>query len=94
MVDVTVPPTTTAASGFWISEPGPVAKRMGTSPMTVSMAVIMTGRNLLSAPVTAASSMLSSVSSRSWFRYDISTTPFITAVPSRAMKPMDAGTER
>jgi len=94
MVEVTVPPTTTTASGFWISEPGPVANRMGTRPMTVRMAVIMTGRNLLSAPVIVASSMLSSVSSLSWFRYEINTTPFITAVPSRAMNPMDAGTER
>src|SRR5438477_14250 len=45
---------TTAASGFWISEPGPVAKSIGTSPRAATSAVISTGRGDEAADVASA----------------------------------------
>ncbi len=42
-VELTRPPITTMASGFWISEPGPVANSSGTRPKAVMLAVISTG---------------------------------------------------
>ena len=49
-VDVTSPPMTTIASGFWISEPGPVANSSGTRPSAAMLAVINTGRSRRVAP--------------------------------------------
>ena len=42
-VAVTSPPITTTASGRWISDPGPVAKRKGTSASAAMAAVSVTG---------------------------------------------------
>lgn len=49
-VELTSPPITTIAKGFWISEPGPVANSSGTSPNAAMLAVIITGRSRRTAP--------------------------------------------
>ena len=43
---------TTIASGFWISEPGPLANSSGTRPKAAMLAVISTGRRRRFAPST------------------------------------------
>src|SRR3989338_1660646 len=54
-VDVARPPTTTIASGFCTSEPGPEANSIGTRPNTATDAVIRIGRNRCSHPLMMAS---------------------------------------
>ena len=92
-VEVTSPPMTTTASGFWISEPGPLAVSIGTSPIAAMLAVISTGRSRRIAPsrTTWSSGM---PCARSWLKYVVITTPLSTAMPSSAMKPTEAGTLR
>ena len=92
-MEVTSPPMTTMASGFWISEPGPVANKSGTRPKAAMLAVISTGRSLRIAPSNTALSRLNPLASNS-LKWLTITRPFKTAMPSRAIKPTDAGTER
>ena len=49
-VELISPPVTTMASGFWISEPGPVANSTGNRPKAVMLAGISTGRRPPLAP--------------------------------------------
>ena len=58
-VALTSPPMTTMASGFWISEPGPLAKSSGTRPKAAMLAVISTGRRRRFAPSTTISATYS-----------------------------------
>ncbi len=92
-VEVTRPPTTTTASGRWTSEPGPLAKSMGKRPKAAMLAVIKTGRNRRFAPSTTTSPKAMPASSN-WLKYVTITTPFKTAIPNRAIKPTEAGTDK
>ena len=56
MVDDTMPPMTTVASGRCTSAPAPVASAIGTKPSEATSAVISTGRSRVSAPSRTASS--------------------------------------
>ena len=87
------PPTTTTARGRWISEPGPWANSSGTRLSTVMVAVMRTGRRRLRHPSTIASPVGLPCSS-SCVMYERSTMPLSTAMPNRAMKPTEAGTDR
>ena len=92
-VELTSPPITTMASGRWISEPGPLASSRGTRPKAVMEAVISTGRNRRSEPSRTTCSMGRPSACR-WLKCVTSTNPLSTAMPSSAMKPTEAGTDR
>src|SRR5690606_23578411 len=92
-VELIRPPMTTIASGRWISDPGPVANSSGTRPNAAIVAVIMTGRSRRSDPSMTTSSMGMRRSTR-WLKWLTMTTPLSTAMPSSAMKPTEAGTDR
>ena len=53
-VELTKPPMTTTARGRWISEPGPVAKTIGTRLKIAILAVINTALSLVSHPSSTA----------------------------------------
>src|SRR5207249_9464075 len=55
IADVTIPPTTTRANGFWVSEPMPVATDAGSKPIAAASAAINTGRSCNSEPLATAS---------------------------------------
>src|SRR2546427_233247 len=92
-VELTSPPITTMASGRWISEPGPLASSRGTRPKAVMEAVISTGRSRRSEPSRTTCSMGRPSACR-WLKCVTSTNPLSTAMPSSAMKPTEAGTDR
>src|SRR5882672_4550555 len=92
-VAVTRPPITTTARGFWVSEPIPVEMAIGRRPSAASNPVISTVRMRSSDPRITASSG-DAPASRNWLKYATMTTPFSTACPNSAMKPIAADTER
>jgi len=92
-VEVTNPPTTTVASGFWISEPAPPANSIGIRLKMEIEAVISTGRSRSRLPFLMASCS-SNPSSRSCEMRETNTNPFSTATPNRTTNPTEAGTDR
>ena len=84
---------TTVAKGRWTSLPVPFDSSNGIKPNAVVTAVIRTGRKRKHAPRCEASSI--GIPSRtSWLKYVTSTMPFSNAIPNRAIKPTEDGTER
>jgi len=92
-VALTRPPMTTMASGRWISAPGPEASKNGERPSAAIDAVSTTGRKRRRAPSMTASLNGRVLLQTTSLMYEISTTPFSTAMPIKAMKPTEAGTE-
>ena len=84
------PPTTTEASDRCVSTPTPEDNNMGTKPKMVTLAVIITGRSRISAPLRTAS-RTGSPDSRSSLIKLTSTMPFSIATPNTAMKPIADG---
>ena len=84
---------TTIASGRWISLPGPLANSSGTRPSAVMLAVISTGRRRRMAPSRTACARLAPAA-RNWLKKATITSPLRTAMPSSAMKPTAAGTDK
>ena len=83
---------TTVASGRCTSAPWPVASAIGTKPSDATRAVIRIGRSRTRQPVVIARSR-AMPSCRSWLTNVTMTTPFSTATPDRAMKPIAAEIE-
>src|SRR5690606_35890259 len=88
----TRPPMTTTASGFCVSAPMAVDKAMGRRPNMASRAVIRTVRRRLSEPCSAAIRG-GMPEATSWLKWLTMTTPFSTAWPNRAIKPIAADTD-
>ena len=82
---------TTVANGLCTSAPMPVLSAMGTNPRPATSAVMATGLSRASAPSRAASPG-DRPFALSWLKNATRTTPFKTAMPMRAMNPMEAET--
>src|SRR6266404_3326661 len=88
------PPTTTVASGRWISDPIPVARAAGTIPSMATTIIMSTGRIWASEPWITASLAPAPCSVRLRLISETTSTPLITATPNREMKPTAADTLR
>ena len=88
-----MPPTITQAKGRCVSEPMPVERAAGNSPRPAINAVIRIGRKRSTAPSTIAlftgsPSLIKEVTCSSM------TTPFCTEMPTTAIKPTAADTDK
>ena len=83
-VDEINPPTTTRASGRWISAPMPVDSAAGRNPITATMPDTTIGRKRISHPRSIAS-RIGNPSPYACRIDDTSTTPFSTLTPKTAM---------
>src|SRR5690625_3439830 len=92
-VEVIRPPTTTVASGRWVSAPTPLESSIGTRPRMATLAVIITGRMRNAVPRITASRTARPFS-RCSFRKLTNTIPFNIATPNTAIKPIAEGTDR
>src|SRR6266566_2607742 len=86
---VIIPPTTTRANGFWVSDPIPVETAAGSKPMAAANEAMMTGRSRSCDPMTTASCRVEPCF-RSALMDAIRTTPLRTDTPNREMKPTAA----
>ena len=84
------PPITTVASGRCTSAPEPLLKAIGKKPSDATKAVIKTGRNLNLVPVITICFKSVKPLFFSLLNSAISTMPFSTATPKRAIKPTPA----
>ncbi|MNY18119.1 hypothetical protein D3C86_1514770 [compost metagenome] len=89
MVEVTRPPITTIANGFWVSEPTPVLIAAGIRPIAAISAVITTGRMRDTTPWCIASSRCI-LASRFLRNSVIRITPFCIHTPNSAINPIPA----
>ena len=83
------PPMTTVARGLCTSAPREVETAMGMNPKLATDAVIKTGRSRSDAPSRIASKIFLPPP-RSESMWLTMTTPFRTATPNKAIKPMEA----
>jgi hypothetical protein len=90
MVELMSPPITTVASGFCTSAPALVANAIGRNPKEATAAVISTGRKRICVPFRTTSIKSETPSFRSLLNSAISTIPFNTATPNKAMNPTPA----
>jgi len=88
------PPITTVANGFCTSAPAEVDNAMGRKPNDATAAVMMTGLKRVCKPFFTRSIMSVTPSFSSRLNSAMSTIPFSTATPNKAMKPTPAEIEK
>ena len=84
------PPITTVANGFCTSAPALVLNAIGKKPKLATDAVINTGLSLVLAPSIILGTISFQPSFSSLLNVAISTIPFRTATPNRAINPTPA----
>ena len=84
------PPMTTVASGFWTSAPALVEMAIGRNPNEATNAVITTGLSLISVPFITMANRSVKPSFLNLLNSPMSTIPFKTATPNKAINPIPA----